>query len=431
MSKFSGKVLRNAQKQEADRIKSDAWLHNAIKFDHNLRISSPAITTLFDTLAISGRRLDEKRANLETLVANLIHGNKIGKPIRISYDRKNWNPRYHRAKYSTLLIMEQMADIGFIRLKKGFKSNKEGIPPRWTRIWATEALLESCPELTAPITREPLSLVEVRDEEKNLLDFRPTEETNRVEKILKLANDVNSKAVIRYKKHTLHTNLVAIYVRKLSLYGRLHTRGYRHYQGLKNRDNERLDISINGSPVVELDYSALHPFMLYANEQLQYKGDPYDVIENDRRYRKLYKTAFLALMNSSEDYKAERAINNFIINHWKEMQKLGISNARPIMDAIMEAHKPIRHYFCSGDETGLRIMNKDAKIALNVVRTFVRKGIPILAVHDSFIVEEQYEDLLHTTMKTAYQQNMKGYEIEIKKEFRGKFREITPTKPTN
>jgi len=33
----------------------------------------------------------------------------------------------------------------------------------------------------------------------------------------------------------------------------------------------------------------------------------------------------------------------------------------------MEAHKPISHYFCKGKDTGMRIMNKDAKIALDIV----------------------------------------------------------------
>jgi len=51
-------------------------------------------------------------------------------------------------------------------------------------------------------------------------------------------------------------------VDKLTQGGRLYTEGISYYQGLSSID--RQDITINGKQTVEVDYSALHPMLLYA-----------------------------------------------------------------------------------------------------------------------------------------------------------------------
>ena len=48
------------------------------------------------------------------------------------------------------------------------------------------------------------------------------------------------------------------------------------------------------------------------------------------------------------------------------------------------------------------VQNLDAKIALNVVWNFAKKGIPCLPVHDSFIVAKQYKEELKTIMQHSY-----------------------------
>ena len=199
------------------------------------------------------------------------------------------------------------------------------------------------------------------------------------------------------------------------MYGRLHTRGYRHYQGLN--EEERAEITINGDPVVELDYSGMHPHLLYAKEGIQFFGDPYAIVDHQLEARPFLKQILLCLLNSKDELTAERAGNYWLARNHKERNALydiGITRARPIIDAFKQVHKPIAHHFCNGKKTGMRIMNLDAKIALDVVDHFAKQEIPILAIHDSFIVQEQYKDELKRTMQRIYRKHTKGFRIPVK-----------------
>ena len=77
------------------------------------------------------------------------------------------------------------------------------------------------------------------------------------------------------------------------------------------------------------------------------------------------------------------------------------------MQAFFDVHKSIAHYFCNGKESGLRIVNKDSKIALDIINHFVKQGRPILCIHDSFIVEQKYKNELKNVMKKTYTKHTK------------------------
>ena len=84
------------------------------------------------------------------------------------------------------------------------------------------------------------------------------------------------------------------------------------------------------------------------------------------------------------------------------------------MDKFIKVHQPIAKYFCKGKDTGMKLFNKDSKMALFVVKHFSRKGIPIFPIHDSFIVQEQYHDELEMVMQKAYGKYNNGFKIKIK-----------------
>ena len=133
--------------------------------------------------------------------------------------------------------------------------------------------------------------------------------------------------------------------------------------------------------------------------------------------RSTLKVALLALLNANDFRQAEQAVNNWLYKHPAERQDLhalGITRARPVLEALIEAHQPISHFFCSGKLTGLRTMNKDARIAMDVVWHFVRQGIVVLPIHDSFITKAQYGDELEATMKAKYRKHSGGFSCPIK-----------------
>ena len=129
-----------------------------------------------------------------------------------------------------------------------YKYEKES---RLTRIYATKKLLNYCPEFPPWVIYNPKELVILRDSKGKLKDYKDTIETRRIRSVLKKANHINNQADILFNNRKISMSLQAIFKEKFTLYGRLHTSGYRHIQGFS--EEERKEITINGDPVVELD----------------------------------------------------------------------------------------------------------------------------------------------------------------------------------
>lgn len=411
---FRGKVLADIMKDEERDRGSGAWLNKSIPFDqdHSLDEKHIALANqLFIQLQIKrGYNIEQKFNDLQVLLANLFHRGK--KPIHISLNQNDWKKtRYNKVSYFIISLLDILHKENYITMDKGYFI-EEG--SRMTRISATDKLLEYCPEYNTAVVWNPSELVILRDNKKKPIDYKDTAETWRVRSILKLVNEVNNKSDIRYGDYKLQTYLRAVYNEKFTWYGRLHTKGYRHYQGLSGKQRE--EITINGNKVVEPDFSGLHPFLLYAEVGIQYLGDPYLVVEKNPIARPFLKQILLCMLNSNDFTSAERAANYWLYHNSSEKEKLAtinITRAKPLMNKFIEAHQPISHYFCNGKDTGMRIMNKDAKIALDVVNHFAKQNIPILAIHDSFIVEEQYRDELCHVMKSIYKKHT-GMRIKVK-----------------
>lgn len=395
-------------------VGTPSWIEATCKFNHTLLLIHPSLEDLFDQLVgkkvIYSRQV--KLQDLSILLGNLfLH--KRHRPVRIALNRTSFIPsRYAKAGYFTIDLVNMLEKRGMIEVKRGFKDTSG--KRRQTRIWPTQMLLEWFPDVPPQVIVEPVELVELRDENKILIQYTDTQRTRGIRKILETANGVNGGAEIVYGRYKLNPTLYAIFRRKFTLYGRLHTRGYRHYQGLG--EDQRSQITINGELVVELDYSGLHPRMLYAAEGIQYDGDPYSAVDDRPQARPFLKIILLSILDSENETKAESAANFWLRDNHEEREALadiGITRARPLIDAFKEAHAPIAHYFCQGGETGLKLMNKDSKIALAIVGHFANRQIPILAVHDSFIVQAKYGDALKEVMDMQYRKHT-GFSCPIK-----------------
>jgi len=405
------KVIADAKKQLEKNKGSGSWLNRGVNFNHGLRLvnQDKKIKEILDICNISKR--EENHNNIEILIANLIYqGNK--KPIIISMNNSEWKlSRYSQAGEGTTKLVNKLYDNNYIEMKIGYRTDEES---RKTRIWSTEKLLKYFPDYNNAVIHNPVELVELRDEHGKLKDYIDTQNTIRIRTILERVNKINQLSEIKYGRRFLSASLVAIYKRKFTLNGRLHTKGFSHYQGLSS--NERQEITINNNEVIELDFSGLHPHLLYAKEGIQFNGDPYSIVDERIEVREFLKHILLCMLNSIES-EAEKAANHWLYknhNQRKYLKEIGITKARPFIIAFRKVHKEIEKYFCSGKETGLRIMNLDAKIALEIIKHFSMKKICILAVHDSFIVEKKYEDELRKVMSQSYKKFTGGFNCPIK-----------------
>lgn len=227
-------------------------------------------------------------------------------------------------------------------------------------------------------------------------------------------NQENKLHVFEFNGHRVNSKLQVIFqgehrgkkvIIKDKKYGRLYTRK-NGVQSLKKED--RLKMTIDGEKVCEIDYSALHPHILYAMEHIDYKGDIYKLNSNfinkhklSQEYaRKAYKKMLLIMINAKS--KA-RAINAFKVE-WNEIQGQNKKKYIPwlydLYDEISKNHYKIKKYFATGVGTELQYL--DGKLMRNICQKLVRQGIAVGAVHDSVIVVKRYSKILKRIMQEEY-----------------------------
>jgi len=196
--------------------------------------------------------------------------------------------------------------------------------------------------------------------------------------------------------------------------------GGRFYGGFWQEINKkyRQHIRINGERTIEIDYSGFHIALLYAKEQISYwdtfgsKADPYDVhvpeINDPDDYKRwLIKNVMLMAVNANDVETMCDAIQFADIPDditKPEGLKLTDELLMDILDKLKDKHEPIARYFCSG--AGISLQNTDSKITAWLINQYTAHGIPLLAVHDSYIVQEKYAYDLWEDMQKAVQNTL-------------------------
>ena len=174
------------------------------------------------------------------------------------------------------------------------------------------------------------------------------------------------------------------------------------WQGVGSEFRKR--IHINGQPTVEVDFEAIHVAILASQYGVVLESDPYVLDDgfvdglDPLEQRKLVKTLVLIALNAPFKSKACTAFRN---NAPTGSMAKSMTNKElfRVMDAFVE-----KHPFMAGDlcaDRGIALMNKDSRIAAHILRVFTRHQIPVLSVHDSFIIEYSMARRLKVGMGAA------------------------------
>lgn len=400
------------------------FLNDSIKFNENSIIDDPEsldilknlLNSLLESKYIRNRNYNQKLRDLNILCANLLAG-KDNYPLAISLTRKSYAPTRFKlhASYFTIDLVKLLKQNGWIGEYKGFYAKKIS---RLTRIWPTNKLLNLLCKIKIADIR-PLELVELRDEAKKSIIFEDTEETREIRSVLKLTNDINHDASVkiysnnRYKP--FQTDLVCIFNNDSFEHGgRFYTKGF-GYQSFA--EDERALITIDGQRTVELDFSGMQPRLLYAKVGIQYPldSDPYTkgFTQVNKRFRDYLKTLLISMINSGS-YKTSVSIGNY----GRKFNKIALERLRreklssnDLIDKFCKNHDQVSHLFFKN--MGNQLMRDDARIALDVIKNFSNDRIPILAIHDSFIVQEKYRERLKQVMHESYRK-FTGFDCPIK-----------------
>ena len=151
----------------------------------------------------------------------------------------------------------------------------------------------------------------------------------------------------------------------------------------------RKDIYLNDKPTVEVDYKGIHPSILSINKGKAFKG--YEMNElilpglnKEQQTKALKLLIFIALSASSKQqaYKAYRASSDLPLNNI-ELSKL--------INSFLELNPQFTGELFNDQIVNL--MYQDSLITEYVIKKFTYSDLPILTVHDSFII--QYDQVLN------------------------------------
>ena len=349
------------------------------------------------------------------------------------------NSRYNSLHISPILITyrQQLDELGWIEFKRGRYSREN---PKWnfvSRLRASSWLQDQFSSLSliaddigyAP-NRECIILNDKDyDDDKTFpIAYSDTDATLRMRDILSSYNSLLEKTHVDiasleepviwrevktkqgYRPLPVRISQESKFVRRIFSRGRWDLHG-RFYGGFWQQVSEdlRKGIFINGNPTIEVDYKALHVTLLYAqflNEQKvwPYGEDPYDLdvqlsqsVPRDVQ-RKRVKSLVLQAINANSRKAAFSAFRDNAKSGTPE-KKLTNEYLERLLNAFLEEH-PELHEFIATD-TGVNLMRLDSDITEEIIRIMTDKGIPVLTIHDSYIVERHRFADLRTAMTMA------------------------------
>lgn len=168
-------------------------------------------------------------------------------------------------------------------------------------------------------------------------------------------------------------------------------------------------ITINGNPTVEIDYKSLNVSLAYAHVRLEKpEGEGYLPAGLPAKYRKLFKFLLVRALGADE---ADRNRHADI----RKVRKMGGyplgMGYRDCMDKIREMHPRLVPLLFTGTARELQFL--DSRVAEKIILNLNQRGIAVLPIHDSFIVELQYKEVLKDAM-IAYYREIVGFPAPFK-----------------
>lgn len=244
------------------------------------------------------------------------------------------------------------------------------------RFWSDHAI---CLDLDEPLYH----WIGTRMAQRNKRDKNPYDDEDRVPRPLNITN---------------------IWIHRVFSRGSF-TKGGRHYGPWWQQIPKefRKYILIDGQPTCEIDFSGLHPRIMYASSGLAIPdGDLYDLRLSDKD---------IVLDPNGPNYKEQRKIIkkyiNSKINDEKgrfrlskdEYKTLGL-NAAQLRYRMLKTHPILKDYLKTG--CGLDFQYLDSEMAETVMLKLMAQEIVGLPMFDSFIVQTQFEEELKQAMMEAF-----------------------------
>lgn len=404
---------------------------------------------MFEALDYKGTK---KEINHVTVVLlNLYYAYCLDPDKWVSYSRdKNSfreGKRYNKLhlKYDIFIAtIDKLFKLGYIEDHTGFQDEKTKIS-FMSRMKATPKFIDLVEVKHAVTFRmigkyAPDELIELRDVEGEPVEYKDDNADVRVMlPVLQAYNDLLSRTYIdihfdvadiqqkidaRRRRKDKKTGLPKDYRLVVNLSNKRVRRifnkstfkqGGRFYggwwQGIPS--DLRKKIIIDKDYTVEIDYSGLHIYLLYALKGINFadlEKEPYIYPkDNDPdELRPILKVLLLAAVNSKDEATCIKAVQ-YEINMNRSAFPDKLPDLKTAYQEFKVYHSDIADMFCS--QYGLKLQKLDSVIAETVVNAMTTEDIPVLVVHDSFVCSKKEESFLYEVMIAAYHHHASRYGV--------------------
>ncbi len=427
-----------------DDLKAHKLAHSK-KFDVHTWSDHPEVNAFINPIYdkyFKGREEETRKRHVKVLLLDLYVTWCQDSNLYVSYSRNKGaykaKSRYNELHISrtTISLVDALVEAGLIEQNLGFY-NREYNFGKESRIAPTPKLIEMFKNVRFSIFdvdnhSDRLTVIlrdkDIGDKKPRDIEYEPIKETEQISKFLKSYNALLRKSYIDIPqlgdngRFVGEENLLSEYsIRHTDKFvTRIFNRGSFEYGGRffggwwqQCPKEFRPYIFINDQPTNEIDFSGLHIVMIYALEGINYWNedgdDPYKIeIQNfeetyEGHLRAIAKNLLLVLLNAKSSKKAYAAFR-------KNAGKNTLEGAykddflKCVHKALSDRHPKIKNYF--GNDSGIKLMRLDSDISQLVLKRFLEFDIPVLCLHDSYIVPVHYEDELIDIMHDAFESIM-------------------------
>ncbi len=427
--------METASVKKEEQVKRAEELNNSQQLDVHKWSEYPEVNKAVNSIYEEFKALPEftgkqniQKKHIKVIVLDL-YVKHLADPSRYtSYYRmkgkyKGAN-RYNKLhiSFTSVSVIDQLETLGYLENHKGHYDKTGKRPSHMARMRATEKLTNLIVKdhsiTPGMIKKHPnTECIILRNKEKQDIEYEDTKDTKRMRSELYSYNNllrISHIDIPWFPKEGVGSKPTKIdrhdkFVRRI-FNNSSWDQGGRYYGGWwqKLPKEWRKEILIDGEKVIEIDYSGLHIVLLYALEGIDYwkdiKTDPYQLsgYETSKRMRGLLKQVLLTSVNAESKTAALKGVRYEIS---KNKEKYGWVldegiDLNELIENFSSTHSPIAKYFFSG--FGVKLQNLDSRIAELVIEEFTARNIPILCIHDSFMVPEQYKELLHGRMEWSF-----------------------------
>ena len=398
------------------------------KFDINIALLSKShpssfLYNLSEQLGLIGNKKNKYLNHLSCISANLIllHLNRTGGFVYYSRDNNLYKSitRYNPHKISIRKIKKI---IGLL-IKHKFIEHRKGRHIKHDRELSYRSRIKPTPKFLYLLSRSFIKrqhvfrtdsdVIILKNSKKYLKDYLDDEYTDKIRRDCSSYNNYlgfNKIDILRNKQVKDYLKKKTIDFRNKS-YQRIFNRDFEHggrFYGpwwLGIPSELRHYITINNNKTVEYDYSSLIIHQIYSEVGLNYfeenthSDDPYLLDGIPDIERKLNKSIIQIGLNC-EDIDS---LNKALLSQFKKGKLIGNKPKKKEIEKRLnifkEMNPKISDYVYS--KCALRFQYQDSEIARKIIHRCSMYLIPVLSVHDSFIVEETNSNFIIDTMNNA------------------------------